>query len=130
MSTREAWLKNAMTSAALGARVVYVCAAHESTRGAFRHAEQLSNQEPFSQWVSRIYRARGEHEIRFVTGGEVRFLDPSCRRYRGMSADVLIMEPGAETAGTALAVLGGKTLYRTCEDVPDVASGKLETGNR
>ncbi|MDM3950346.1 hypothetical protein [Mycobacteroides abscessus] len=127
MSTREAWLKYAMARAAQGARVVYVCAAHESTRGAFGLAHQLAKQKPFDQWVSRIYLARGEQEIRFSTGGDVRFLDPSCHRYRGMSADVLIMEPGAETAGTALAVLGGKSLYHTHEDVPTLASGKLES---
>ncbi|WP_078313635.1 hypothetical protein [Mycobacteroides chelonae] len=126
MSTREAWLKYAMTRAAQGARAVYVCAAHESTRQAFRYADQLAKQKPFDQWVSRIYLARGEQEIRFSTSGVLRFLNPSCHRYRGMSSDVLIMEPGAETAGTVLAMIGGKTLYRTHEDVPTLASGKLE----
>lgn len=48
MSTRESWLRFAVTRAALGDRVVYVSAKHDSTRDAFRGAETLANAQPFS----------------------------------------------------------------------------------
>lgn len=94
MSTRASCLRFAVTRAALGERVVYVCARRDSTRDAFLFAEKLAKRH-FTQWVERIYCARWEQQIRFTSGGVVMFPNPQCRNYRGMSSDVLILEYGA-----------------------------------
>lgn len=100
MSTRASCLRFAVTRAALGERVVYVCARRDSTRDAFLFAEKLAKRH-FTQWVERIYCARWEQQIRFTSGGVVMFPNPQCRNYRGMSSDVLILEYGAEATGAA-----------------------------
>lgn len=120
--SRAQWLQVALIRACLGERVVYVCEGRDSTREAFALAEQLARQEPFGQRVSRIYRAYGEQHIRFNTGGAVMFQNPCRHNYRGVSADVLILEPGAETEGTATSLLGAKAVYRTSEE-PDAIRG-------
>lgn len=126
MSTREAWLKYAVMCGTVGDRVVYVCASHDSTRDAFRVAEKLSKRKPFAQWVSRIYCARGEQQIRFTSGGVVMFLNPYCHSYRGASSDVLILEYGAETTGTAASLLGARAVHRTIESCPETISEATE----
>ncbi|SIH16010.1 Uncharacterised protein [Mycobacteroides abscessus subsp. abscessus] len=122
MSTRGSWLRFAMTRAAVGERVVYVSPRHDSTLDAFRYAMDLAKQEPFAQCIARTYCARGEQEIRLTSGGMIKFLDPYCHRYRGASSDVLILEYGSETTGTATSLLGSKVVYRTAEDIPDFTS--------
>lgn len=126
MSTRESWLRFAVTRAALGDRVVYVSAKHDSTRDAFRVAEKLANAQPFDRWVERIYCARGEQQIRFTSGGVVMFSNPQCHSYRGASSDVLILEYGAETTGTATSLLGAKAVYRTIDNCPETPSEATE----
>nr|WP_236739894.1 hypothetical protein [Mycobacteroides abscessus] len=119
------WLRFAVTRAALGDRVVYVCAGHDSTRDAFLFAEKLAKRH-FAQWVERIYCARGEQQIRFTSGGVVMFSNPQCHSYRGMSSDVLILEYGAETTGTATSLLGAKAVHRTIENCPGTISEAKE----
>lgn len=126
MSTRASWLRFAVTRAALGERVVYVCASHDSTRDAFLFAEKLAKRH-FTQWLERIYCARAEQQIRFTSGGVVMFSNPQCRNYRGMSSDVLILEYGAETTGTATSLLGGaKAVHRATDTVPETDSEATE----
>ncbi|MDM1946982.1 hypothetical protein I3U42_03145 [Mycobacteroides abscessus subsp. abscessus] len=125
MSARASWLRFAVTRAALGDRVVYVCAGHDSTRDAFLFAEKLAKRH-FAQWVERIYCARGEQQIRFTSGGVVMFSNPQCHSYRGMSSDVLILEYGAETTGTATSLLGAKAVHRTIENCPETISEAKE----
>ncbi|CPS05632.1 Uncharacterised protein [Mycobacteroides abscessus subsp. abscessus] len=121
MTTRESWLRFAVTRAALGERVVYVCARHDSTRDAFQFAEKLAKRH-FAQWVDRIYCARGEQQIRFTSGGVVMFSNPQSPNYRGASSDVLILEYGAETTGTATNLLGAKAVHRATDTVPETDS--------
>lgn len=126
MSTRASCLRFAVTRAALGERVVYVCARRDSTRDAFLFAEKLAKRH-FTQWVERIYCARWEQQIRFTSGGVVMFPNPQCRNYRGMSSDVLILEYGAEAAGAATSLLGGaKTVHRATDTVPETDSEAKE----
>ncbi|SKF90499.1 hypothetical protein [Mycobacteroides abscessus] len=125
MTTRESWLRFAVTRAALGERVVYVSAKHDSTRDAFQFAEKLAKRH-FVQRVERIYQARGEQQIRFTSGGVVMFLNPCCHSYRGASSDVLILEYGAETTGTATSLLGAKAVYRTIDNCPETPSEATE----
>lgn len=124
-TTRESWLRFAVTRAILGDRVVYVSAKHDSTRDAFQFAEKLAKRH-FAQWVERIYHARGEQQVRFTSGGVVMFLNPCCHGYRGQSSDVLILEPEADTPGTATALLGAKSVCRTTDDVPEMPSEATE----
>ncbi|WP_100484275.1 hypothetical protein [Mycobacteroides abscessus] len=126
MSTRASCLRFAVTRAALGERVVYVCARRDSTRDAFLFAEKLAKRKPFDRWVERIYCARGEQQIRFTSGGVVMFSNPQCHGYRGMSSDVLILEYGAETTGTATSLLGAKAVHRTIDKCPENPSAATE----
>lgn len=125
MSTRASWLRFAVTRAALGERVVYVCATSVSTRDAFLFAGKLAKRH-FAQWVERIYYARGEQQIRFTSGGVVMFSNPACHNYRGASSDVLILEYGAETTGTATSLLGAKAVHRATDTVPETDSEATE----
>ncbi|SIH44587.1 Uncharacterised protein [Mycobacteroides abscessus subsp. abscessus] len=125
MSTRASWLCFAVTRAALGERVVYVCATSVSTRDAFLFAGKLAKRH-FAQWVERIYCARGEQQIRFTSGGVVMFSNPACHNYRGASSDVLILEYGAETTGTATSLLGAKAVHRATDTVPETDSEATE----
>ncbi|MDM2401788.1 hypothetical protein PP613_21030 [Mycobacteroides abscessus] len=125
MSTRASWLRFAVTRAALGERVVYVCATSVSTRDAFLFAGKLAKRH-FAQWVERIYCARGEQQIRFTSGGVVMFSNPACHNYRGASSDVLILECGAETTGTATSLLGAKAVHRATDTVPETDSEATE----
>ncbi|MDO3083742.1 Uncharacterised protein [Mycobacteroides abscessus subsp. abscessus] len=126
MSARASWLRFAVTRAALGERVVYVCARHDSTRDAFLFAEKLAKRH-FAQWVERIYCARWEQQIRFTSGGVVMFSNPQCRNYRGMSSGVLILEYGSEATGAATSLLGGaKAVHRATDTVPETDSEATE----
>lgn len=125
MTTRESWLRFAVTRAALGERVIYVCARHDSTRDAFQFAEKLAKRH-FAQWVGRIYCARGEQQIRFTSGGVVMFSNPQCHSYRGASSDALILEYGSETKGTATSLLGAKAVHHTIDEIPETVSEAKE----
>ncbi|MGH3953678.1 MAG: hypothetical protein ACRDTI_06545 [Mycobacterium sp.] len=125
MTTREGWVRFAVTRATLGDRVVYVCAKHDSTRDAFQFAEKLAKRH-FAQWVERMYCARGEQQIRFTSGGVVMFLNPYCHSYRGASSDVLIMEYGTEMRGTETSLLGAKAVHRTIDEIPETVSETTE----
>ncbi|MGJ8868980.1 hypothetical protein [Mycobacteroides abscessus] len=125
MSTRASWIRFAVTRAALGERVVYVCAPSVSTRDAFLFAEKLAKRH-FAQWVERIYYGRGEEQIRFTSGGVAMFSNPQRPNYRGASSDVLILEYGAETTGTATSRCGAKAVHRTIENCPETISEAME----
>lgn len=125
MSPRASWLRFAVTRAALGERVVYVCARNDPARDAFLFAEKLAKRH-FAQWVERIYYGRGEEQIRFTSGGVAMFSNPQRPNYRGASSDVLILEYGAETTGTATSLLGAKAVHRATDTAPETDSEATE----
>ncbi|MBN7457588.1 hypothetical protein [Mycobacteroides abscessus] len=116
MSARESWLRFAVMRAALGERIVYVCARRDSTREAIRVAEKMVKQAPFNRWVARICWALGEQQIRFTSGGTITFLVPRDYGWQGLSADALISEPEAHISDYAL--VGVKTVHRTSDNCP------------
>lgn len=96
----------AIAAALDGERVAYVCRSHAQARRAFELVEAAALK---MLTVEKIWSGYGDQRIRFVTGGEIKFL--AGLGIRGHSADVeIIDEIIPESLGDPLP--GTPTVYR------------------
>lgn len=96
----------AMAAAHDGECVAYVCRSHARAREAFKFVEQSALT---CDLVEKIWTGYGNQRIRFITGGEIKFL--AGFGIRGHSADVeIIDEVIPESLGDPIP--GTRTVYR------------------